>query len=58
MKPGAFDAIDDADYEEGVFADGIVVFEMDYDTLGSSVVGYGLEAFSDERGIRFCICSF
>ena len=58
VKPGAFDAIDDAHDEEGIFADGIVVFKMDHDILGGSVIGYRLEAFSDERGMRLCICTF
>jgi len=45
MQPRAVDAIEYADDEKRIFADRIIVFEMDGDIFGGSVLGDGPESF-------------
>jgi len=57
VKPRAVDAIQETDDEERIFADGIVVFEMDDDIFGSGIISDGLQRFGKLRDIKFRVLS-
>ena len=52
VNPGIADPIDYADDKKGVFAHGIVIFEMYGNIFCGGVLRDGLQAFGNQRGVR------